>query len=111
MRDMQQKGIFQDPKVVLQTAIEELDVFTQSDASRLEVGEDGRLVAAKESRLERVISLARSYIGPLFLINYDKSKRKGFLKLRKPFLQRGISFKVIQLLLKGSKKGMRLNVS
>jgi hypothetical protein len=83
MRD----GLPQDPKVVLQTAIEELDVFTQSEASRLEVGENGRLVAARESRLERMVSLARSYIGPLFSDQVKKNQEKRLGELKKAILQ------------------------
>lgn len=86
MRDMQ-KQVFQDPKVVLQTAIEEIDVFTQREASRLEVGEDGRLVAAKESRLERVVGLARCYIGLLFSDQVRKEQENRLGELKKAILQ------------------------
>lgn len=56
----------QDPQAMLQTAIEEIDRFTKGDVSSLEVGEDGRIVASKQSRLEKVVGLAKSFIGPLF---------------------------------------------
>lgn len=87
MRDMQQKEVFQDPKVILQTAIEELKVFTQSAASRLEVGEDGRLVEAKESRLERIVGLARCYIGPLFSDALRQEQEKRLLEVKKAILK------------------------
>jgi hypothetical protein len=86
MPDMQKK-FPQDPKRLLQTAIEELSLFTQSDASRLEVGEDGRLVAAKESRLERVVGLARCYIGPLFSDQMRKEQEKRLLELKEAILR------------------------
>jgi hypothetical protein len=76
------KKEFQDPEVILQAAIEELDAFTQAEASRLEVGEDGRLIASQESRLKRVMGLARSYIGPFFSdqVRQEQAKKLGELK-------------------------------
>jgi hypothetical protein len=82
-----QKEVSQDPKAILQTAIEELYTFTQTEASRLEVGEDGRLIAAKESRLERMVGLARCYIGPLFSDQVRKEQEKRLLKLKKAILR------------------------
>ena len=78
----QEKKEFQDPEIILQAAIEELDVFTQAEASRLEVGKDGRLIAAQETRLERVVGLARCYIGPLFSdqVRQEQAKKLGELK-------------------------------
>lgn len=77
----------QDPKIILQTAIEELDVFTQVESSRLEVGKNGRLFAAKESRLERVVGLARCYIGPIFSEQMRKEQEKKLLELKKAILR------------------------
>ena len=50
----------------MQAAIKELDLFTQSEVSRLEVSENGHLIASKETLLKKVVGLARSYIGPIF---------------------------------------------
>lgn len=77
----------QDPRNILLSAIEALDVFTQPESSRLDLGEDGRLVAAKESRLERVIGLARSYIAPLFSDQLRKENQKKLSQLKKAVLQ------------------------
>lgn len=82
-----QKQVYQDPKALLQTAIEELDVFTKLEASRLEVGENGRLVAAQESRLERVVGLARSYIAPFFSDQIKEEREKRLLELKKAILR------------------------
>lgn len=81
------KQLPHDPKVVLQKAIKDLDIFTQSEASRLEVGEDGGLFATKESRLERVVGLARCYIGPLFSDQMKKQQEKRLSELKKAILQ------------------------
>jgi hypothetical protein len=86
MSDKQKKE-FQDPEVILQAAIEELDVFTQSAASRLDVGKDGRIVAAKETRLERVMGLARCYIGPLFSDQVRQEQEKKLGELKRAILQ------------------------
>lgn len=82
----QSKKEFQDPKTILQEAIHELDVFTQPEASRLEVGEDGRLVAAKETRLERVVGLARSYIGPFFSDQVRQQQEKKLVEIKQAIL-------------------------
>lgn len=77
----------QDLEVILQEAIEELDVFTKPETSRLEVGENGRLVASKETRLERVVGLARSYIGPLFSDQVRHKQEKKLVDLKQAILQ------------------------
>lgn len=82
-----QEKIFQDPKSILRKAIEAIDVFTRLEASRLELGKDGRLVAAKESRLERVVGLARCYIGPLFSDQLRKEQKERLLELKKAILR------------------------
>lgn len=77
----------QDPKIILRKAIEELNVFTQPEASRLEMGENGRLVAAKETRLERVVGLARSYIAPFFSDQVRQEQEKKLTELKQAILQ------------------------
>lgn len=76
------KKPFQDPNITLQAAIEDLELFTQPKASRLEVSEEGRLVAAKEAPLKRVMSLARAFMGPLFSgqARRDQERKLGELK-------------------------------
>ena len=81
-----QKQISQDPKVILRKAIEALEMFTQTETSRLGVGEDGSLVASKESRLERVIALARCYIAPLFSDQLRKERQEKLGALKKAIL-------------------------
>jgi hypothetical protein len=82
-----QKKVFQDPTAVLQAAIEELEVFTQPDASRLEVNEEGRLVAAQETHLERVVGLARSYLGPLLSGQVRQEQEKKLSQIKQALLQ------------------------
>lgn len=83
---MTKKKSSHDPKELLQTAIEELDLFTQTAASRLEVGEDGRLVASKESPLEKVVGLARCLIGPLFSGQRRREQAKKIEELKQAVL-------------------------
>ena len=85
MPDMKDKSMH-DPKVILQAAIEELDLFTQSDASRLEVGEDGRLVATRETPLEKVVGLAKSFIGPLFSGHKRREQSRKLEELKQAIL-------------------------
>lgn len=75
-----------DPKVILQTAIEELDLFTQYEASRLEIGDNGRLVASKESPLKKIVGLARSLIGPIFSEHKRKKQAKKLEELKQAIL-------------------------
>lgn len=86
MTDKNKKS-YRNPTVVLQDAIEELESFTKSEASRLEVGEDGRLVAAKETRLERVVGLARSYIIPIFSDQVRREQQRKLSKIKQAILQ------------------------
>lgn len=76
-----------DPKGMLQAAIEELDLFTQAEASRLEVGENGRLVASKESPLEKVVGLARCYIVPIFSEHRRREQAKKLEDLKQAILK------------------------
>ncbi len=70
---------FQDPTDALQAAIEELSLFAQPDVSRLEVGVDGRLIAAQETPLEKIVGLARGYLGQ-FLSDQVRQKQKKKLE-------------------------------
>lgn len=81
-----QKKETQGPEAILQAAIEELEVFTQSEASRFEMGKDGRLVATKESRLNRIVGLARSYIEPFFSEQLRQKQEKKLDEIKKAIL-------------------------
>ncbi|WP_068468668.1 hypothetical protein [Candidatus Protochlamydia phocaeensis] len=78
---------FKNPTQVLQEAIEKLDVFTQPEASRLEVGQDGMLVAKKTTALDRVIGLARCYISPLFSEQARLEQEKKLSQIKQEILQ------------------------
>ena len=75
-----------DPKVILQAAIKELDLFTQSEVSRLEVSENGHLIASKETLLKKVVGLARSYIGPIFSEQVRQEQARKFGELKQAIL-------------------------
>lgn len=77
----------QQPEVILQAAIKELDIFTQSKACRLELGKDGRLIAANENPLERVIGLARRYIVPLFSEQMRQEQAKKLDEIKQAIIQ------------------------
>lgn len=78
---------FQDPKILFQTAIQELEVFTQPEASHLEVDHEGRIVASKETSLEKAIRLARSFIAPIFSLNARQHQKKQMHRLKQAVLQ------------------------
>lgn len=82
-----QKQVFQDPKIILQTAIEEIDVFTRLEASRLELGENGRLIAEEKSCLRKIVDLAYYYIGPFFSNQLRKEREKRLFELKKAILR------------------------
>lgn len=75
-----------DPAAILQAAIRELESFTEPEATRLEVGEDGRLVAAKETRLERVVGLARTFIVPIFSDQVRQERQQKLEALKQAVL-------------------------
>lgn len=73
-----QSSISADPTTLLQAAIEKIEAFTQQDAVSLEMQADGSLVALSATPLEKVISLARSYVQPIFS---DQARQKQEYKL------------------------------
>ena len=77
----------QDPKNILQKAIEELNVFTQPETSRLEVGENGRLVAAKRDPFGEGRESSRSYIGPIFSDQVRQEQEKNLKEIKQAILQ------------------------
>lgn len=77
----------QSPSSLLHEAIKELEVFIWCDASRLEIDENGRLKAAKETRLERVISLTRHYLAPLISSQTRIKREKEFSSLKHAVLE------------------------
>ena len=79
---MQQKN-FQEQKELLQNAIEELEVFTEPSALRFHIGDNGKMVSVRGSRLERMVGVARSYIIPLFFGQARQEHEKRILKLKK----------------------------
>lgn len=75
-----------DPKALLRAAIKELDLFAQAEGSRLEVDENGHLVASKETPLERVARLAFCYLGPLFSEQIRKEQARKLSQLKQALL-------------------------
>ncbi len=81
------KQIHTNPKAILQKAVEALNVFTHPETSRLDLSEDGRLVASQEkSSLKRIIHLARSFIGPLFSEQLRKKRELRLKEIKKALL-------------------------
>lgn len=83
---MSQK-ISENPKDILKNAVAIIDVFTEPQASRLEVESDGRLVAIRESRLDRVVALAECRFGPLFSGQLRKKQEMKREALKKTILR------------------------
>lgn len=83
----EQDNKFQDPTDTLQAAIEELSLFTQPEVSRLEVGADGRLIAAQETPLEKVVGLARCYLGPLLSDQARQKQKKKLNQIKQAILK------------------------
>lgn len=75
-----------DPKVILQDAIKELELFAEAEASRLDVSETGHLIVSKETRLKRIMGLARNYIGPIFSEQMRQEQAKKFEVLKQAIL-------------------------
>ncbi len=71
---------FKTPTDDLQLAIDKINIFVQPNTSRLEINENGHLVEKNQSSLDRILSLAKSYIGPLFS---DRRRTRQHRKLTK----------------------------
>lgn len=78
---------FENPTAALQSAIEKLVVFTQPEAGGLEVQEDGSLVAVKGKPLDRIISLARHFIVPIFSDQARQEREKKLSQIKQEILQ------------------------
>ena len=65
----------EDPNHILQNAVEELEVFSSGESSVLDIGEDGRLIASKQTTLEKMVELVQTYLSP-FLSSQLYQKRK-----------------------------------
>ncbi|MFI0435913.1 MAG: hypothetical protein ACH350_09370 [Parachlamydiaceae bacterium] len=78
-----EKQTFQTSKALLQKAIETLEVFIKQKDSLINF-EDGGLVASseKKTRLQKIISLACCYIGPLFSEHLRKEREKRLRDLK-----------------------------
>lgn len=70
----------------LQTAIQDLRTFILPDGSRLKVDRNGHLSAEKETSSERIVSLVRSLIAPLFPERIERKKNQELERLKKAIL-------------------------
>ncbi len=72
---------------ILKTAIKKIDIFTQPEASSLEVKEDGSLIAKKKNRLEKFLGFAKSFMGPLLFATIRHQQEKKLYDLKQQILQ------------------------
>lgn len=82
----------ENPTNLFRSAIEELGFLTslsQEQEIRLDVGENGRLVAtqATKTRLERMVDLAQSFIGPLFSNQKRREQANRLLMIKAAILK------------------------
>lgn len=94
-----------DPTSVLQAAIEQIEVFTKQDAASLEVEQDGKLIAIKAQGLERIIGLARSFIGPLFSGQVRQEQQEKLQQIKKGLLDARDNLQRHTLLIEKLKEG------
>ncbi|MBA2368594.1 MAG: hypothetical protein H0V82_06180 [Candidatus Protochlamydia sp.] len=77
---------FQDPTEVLKAAIVKIDTFTRSEASSLEVTEEGQLVAKHLTPLKRIIALGKCYIGSLLSDHVRQEQEKKLRQIKQELL-------------------------
>lgn len=77
----------ENPTEALQAAIEKLEIFTQPEAGGLEVQENGCLIAIKGKPLDRVISLARHFIVPIFSDQARQEREKKLSQIKQEILR------------------------
>lgn len=71
---------------ILTTAIEELNIFTNSTSSQLTLGENGSLVAVKNSLLNRIVGFARPFLG-LSSLDQDREQKMRIKQLKERILR------------------------
>lgn len=74
---------YYDSERLLKEAVQQIEQFSEPHAVSLNVEADGRLIAIRPTRLEKVIKLARHFIAFLFSrVNPAKEKRLNAIKQR-----------------------------
>jgi hypothetical protein len=76
-----------DPTAALEEAIQELAVFTEMNASSLELGEGGSLIANHDPQFKRIVRLAHSFIAPYFSDRIRSDQEEKLVQLKKALLR------------------------
>lgn len=75
---------FSKQHLILQKAIENIEVFTKFH--EFEVGEDGRLITAESSRLEKIVKLASHALVPLLFSRKIEEHKNKVLRIKQAIL-------------------------
>lgn len=97
---------FKEPTAALEDAIEKLTAFTHPEATRLDVSEDGKLVASQKlNPIDRMIGLAQCYIFPLFSDQAKLDQEKKLKQIKQEILQARDTLKSHASLIEKLKQG------
>lgn len=76
-----------DPTSILQAAIEQIEIFTKTEATRLEVKENGKLVAIEAKGLDSIIGLAKRLISPLLSEQVRQKQAQRLIQIKQQLLK------------------------
>ena len=93
-----------DPEIVLQEAVEQIEVFTKTDTS-LKIEENGRLVSVRSNGLEKIVNLARNFVAPIFSQQKRRKKKERLNLIKQGLLQARDTIQTHFLLIEKLKKG------
>ncbi|MDP1879750.1 MAG: hypothetical protein Q8K60_02265 [Parachlamydiaceae bacterium] len=75
-----------DPSSALRTAIRQLDIFTSSKSAQFEVDNDGCIRESNETKIQKVIAFAKSYVTP-FISSVKNKREVEFERLKRLILE------------------------
>ncbi len=94
-----------DPASILRAAVEQIDVFTKLDVVSLGVKENGRLVPIQVHGLERIVGLARNFIGPIFFGQERQKQEKKLGRMKRELLRARDTIQSHSLLIEKLREG------
>lgn len=93
------------PPSILQTALEQIEVFAKQGAGCLEVQEDGKLIATSISGLDKIKGIVRSFVSPIFSEKIRVCQHKKINQIKEELLNARDIIQSHSLLIEKLKEG------
>jgi hypothetical protein len=72
---------------ILESAVKKIDIFTQPEASSLDVKDDGSLIAKEKNFFEKIIAFLKSFLGSFLFSAIKNQQEKKLFHLKQEILQ------------------------